>query len=447
MSTSPQAEPSSRFGGADARTRRALTASGGSLALRASTILSTFILTAVGTRELSSDEVAAWFILVSFTALQGLGDLGIMARLTTAVAEVRDPLGSGIESVGATYYASIRSAGLIAGTIAVGLSLVFFVLVGLGDPPTHSTIGLSVFCFAALSLATVPTQGPLRLLHGLQCGFAANLLSTLSNLLVVLALATVWFVGGVSLPVLVVLSSSATLIAGLLAGAYVRLTTPIRLTQLSGGSAVATIWGTAAASSPYLVMAAASVVAFSSDQIVLAILGGSKMVAEYSTSYRLFTQVPITLFSLLASLWPAISNARAELDHSWTRRVANRSWKLSIAAAMIASVPLLLYGEPLISWWTGGTVKVSLGLLVACAAYSIVNSAWAPLHFVLLGQGHVGFMARCMTVMAVLNIAVSVLLVGPLGAAGPVVGSAVSLGVAVLVPYVFAYRRLVLSNA
>ena len=439
-------ETAAHLPGGRERSRRALNASIGSIVLRVSTFITTLGATAIATREFSSTYVATWFILISLAAFQGLVDLGIMARLTTSIAEVRDPIGAGLGATEALYSSAIRGASKLSGSLGLGVGLIVLILALSSGETRASDTQLAVLCFVVISLLAIPFQGPLRLLHGLQNGFAANISLAASYLLVVTSVSLTWVLGGLSFPIFVALTGSPALLGGLLAGIVIRVTTSVRLVSLDDRGSATSVRKMVHLSSPYLVIAISTIVGFSSDQLVLAVLGNSEEVAQYATTYRMFTQVPITVYLALASLWPAAANARVEGDGKWIHQTTARTWRLSILCTGIASIPLLIFGTELISWWTGDTVTVSFGLLGACAMYSVVNAAWSPLHFALLGQGLVGFMARCMALMAAANIVISASLVKPLGASGPVVGSTISLGVMVVLPYMRAYRRAVLSD-
>jgi len=422
------------------RSRAVTRAALASIVLRVATIASTLVATGVAARMLDGSGLTLWFVLLSLVGLQGLGDLGLWSRMTTAVAEIRDPFGAGAEQVARLYHGTVRTT--IRAGIAVAMAGVTVTALTLGR--TNRGELRVVLAFILVFAAGIPVQAPLRLLYALQRGATANLAIAAANLVTLGGVTLLYLMSADDLTAFTILTTSTALLSGGLAWLVVRASTPF---HRFSAAATPNLRSTLSESWPYIAVAAASVVAFSSDQVLLAWLATDSDVAEYGTTYRIFTMIPVTVYLGAQALWPATASARSGGDRDWIRTTTRRVLGASLALTGVCVALLLALGGPLIKWWTGGLVRPGALMLVACSAYALVTAIWSPLHFVLMGRGRIRLQANCMLLMAPLNIVVSAVLIKPFGAAGPVIGSATVFSVAVVVPYVVASRDIFFSKS
>ena len=83
----------------------------------------------------------------------------------------------------------------------------------------------------------------------------------------------------------------------------------------------------------------------------------------------------LQIFSYLsAALWPAFGEALARSDYVWARRAYNRSLLIGMGMGFATIIPLLLFGQRIISWWAGAEVVPSTMLLVGWAGWFLVSS-------------------------------------------------------------------------
>jgi O-antigen/teichoic acid export membrane protein len=368
--------------------------------------------------------------------LHGLADLGLLSRLTTAVAEIRDPFGSGAAQVAALHRGTVRATARVSSLVALAAVVVAVAALSRDDRELLDTVVAFIVAFAV----AIPLQAPLRLLHGLQRVATANLLTAAGAVAGLIGVLLFYHASGDSLTVFTILTTSGMLVSGALAWLVVRTTTPFHRGQTPIPPIV--LGGVLRESWPYVATAAATLVAFSSDHLLLAWLGDDSAVAEYATTYRLFTLVPVTVYLAAYALWPAAADARSDTDREWLRSTTKRVLSASFATTGLWVIGMLAFGNEIVSWWTDGAVRPGALLLVSCGAYALIHAIWSPLHFVLVGDGQIRFQATCMLLMAPVNIAISALLIGPYAAAGPVIGSAIALSTMVVVPYLARSRRV-----
>jgi O-antigen/teichoic acid export membrane protein len=401
-------------------------AASGSLVQRFVALGTSLVATAVATRHLEGPELTIWFVVMSLVVLQSVADLGMMAQLTTAVAST-----SG-RSRGQDIQGLLSNAIRSATVVGIGLFGTAFVALAISGADEAWLV------FVAMSACTVPLQGSVRVLHGLQRGGAVSLASALAYLIMLVGLIGVLVNGEVPLTALVAISTSPPLVTGVLCLLVLHRTTEFRvwLPPRGGGYFRATV----VASTPYLTIAVASLIAFSSDSMVLSVTTNDSDVAQYSLAYRLFTQAPILIYFLTSALWPAVADAGANADEAWSASAVRRSFIVSVSTVGAASFLLLFVGNRLISLWAGSEFQASTSLLWWAAAYSVVHAMWSPLHFAMMGCNRTAFVAKTMVLMATLNIVLSIPLAAKFGAPGPIVGSVVSLFFLVVVPYLRVFQ-------
>jgi O-antigen/teichoic acid export membrane protein len=414
------------------RSRLALMAASGSLVFRVVSIASTILATAVAARDLTPGELTLWFVLLSLTAFQGLADLGLMSELTSAVAVVdaQDREAAIQLLLGTTTRAALSISIPLFSFLAVVMAL--------------SGASSAFWILGVVMLLTIPLQGPVRVLHGLQRGAVANIAAALAQVLLLAALVACWAADALTMPRIVFLTTAAPMLGGLGCLIALHRTTSIRWTLRI--TEALDIRASLRRSSSFLVIAVASAVAFSTDSIVLSLFQDDQDVAQYSIVYRLFTQGPIFVYFFATGLWPAVADALRAGDADWFRFAIRRSLIMAVTAIGSLSISLIFLANEIIRFWAGPQFLATPLLLVAAACYAVVHAVWSPLHFTLVGLGQVTFVARSMAAMALANIAVSIPLAIRLGAPGPILGSAATVLVFLVIPYFLAYRRASLQG-
>jgi Na+-driven multidrug efflux pump len=105
------------------------------------------------------------------------------------------------------------------------------------------------------------------------------------------------------------------------------------------------------------------------------------------------------------------------------------------AIGLIGAALLVVGGGALINSLSRGNVHPSAGLLVGLAIWTVLMSAGTALAMFLNAAHVVRPQVICSSLMAVLNIALSIILARKIGVAGLVWGSVISYTVCIVVPY------------
>jgi O-antigen/teichoic acid export membrane protein len=157
-------------------------------------------------------------------------------------------------------------------------------------------------------------------------------------------------------------------------------------------------------------------------------------VAHYSVAQRLFIIPPLLLGFVVAPLWPAYQQAKARGDHAWIRRTFRRSLWLATAVAVPYVVVAVLAGPWLISRWVGPEFVVTLGQLLAFAAWCLCCCLGGVVAMLLNGLGVLAPQAVLALVNTAVSVALKIYLTKRLALEGLAWGAALSTLTLVLLP-------------
>ena len=200
----------------------------------------------------------------------------------------------------------------------------------------------------------------------------------------------------------------------------------------------------------FFVLQAASAIAYSSDNLILAHLIGPLAVAEFTVVYQLFSVGPTLLSMFLIPLWPAYGEAIVRGDGEWIRKTFRRSIAVGLLFNVPYSVLLMLFGNRVIHLWVGDQVSASSVVLSAFGIWTMMNSFNGANAMFLNGANAMKFQASCATLMACANLALSIVLTRIIGLSGVIWGSIISQTIFVLLPgsvYISRHMRRFVPSA
>ena len=124
----------------------------------------------------------------------------------------------------------------------------------------------------------------------------------------------------------------------------------------------------------FLGLQMAMVVAFASDNLIVARLLGVEAVPDLAVPFKLFGFVPMLLGFVMAPLWPAYGDAIAKRDFGWIKKTLKRSLGLSIAISAAASS--CSWAREIGSSTSGRTAQIgaSMSLLLGLAAWTMLSA-------------------------------------------------------------------------
>jgi len=437
----------SETGRAQERHRRILLTAISSLAAKGIAFLSMIISVPLTIGYLGVERYGLWMTISAVVAMLGFADFGLGNGLLNVLSHAhgRDERGTARAYVSSAFF-MLSAIGLaVLLTLAVVYPLVpwprfFNVSTALAAREAGPAVAVVIACFAvALPLGVVD-----RIQIGYQDGFINNLWSCAGSLLGLILL-VVAVVHRASLPWLVLAVSGAPALVAIGNGAILfGLQRPWLRPRLADATwkALRTV---SALGIYFFVLQLAVVIAYASDNLVVARVLGAAAVAQYAVPYRLFAIPSIMLTTLLGPLWPAYGEAVARGDSQWVRRTLFRSIKWSVLFSSAASVLLIFFGRWIIFWWAGPQIRPSTMLLVGLGVWTTLGTLGQTIAAFLNGINVLRFQAVTGILMALCNLGLSIILARTWGVAGVIWGTVIAYAALVTLPTLCVLPRLLRS--
>ena len=384
-------------------------------------------------RHFGADAFAQYNLLATFPTLMPFTDLGIGAVILNTVASSTDPsrdsavrrtittavrvlLGSAlaISTIGIVIMllgGKLMEGGGLTATVcliiyaaALPLSVGQRVIIGLGRSATQvisqGVVSPAMSCFLLLAIVT-----------GLGRGNAVSIYSYIANALVsVICIVVAW-------------RATRPLFREALKDVpHLRSVRGVRIVNTAG---------------PQLLQSLAIPIAFQTDQLLLSHLGQSQALAEYGLANRLFNMLTQTVMAAGVAMWPMFAKARADkrIESPFKPAIAFSGGGFLLALALVAITP---WAARVMS---GGEVVLPSVLVWAFAAYVAVEAGKQPLGMYMTDPRGLQFQVIPVLVLVPMNLAVSWVLIGPFDAAGPILGSVISVILCQILPYAWWVRR------
>jgi O-antigen/teichoic acid export membrane protein len=192
----------------------------------------------------------------------------------------------------------------------------------------------------------------------------------------------------------------------------------------------------------FFVLQLAAALAFTSDNLVAAQVLGPEAVPEYAVTLQLFSLPAMILGTLFNPLWPAYGEAVTRGDIIWVRQTLKRSLLLAAVVAGLPSVVLVLWGAPLIHWWTGTFITPSFWLLLGLASWTVLQALGNAVAMFLNGASVIRLQVICASLLAVVGLAAKIILARKFGLPGIAWATVLAYSVLVAAPYLVAVPRI-----
>jgi O-antigen/teichoic acid export membrane protein len=184
-----------------------------------------------------------------------------------------------------------------------------------------------------------------------------------------------------------------------------------------------------------------SAVALQSDILIVSRQLTANDVTDFTLLSRLFFVVPTLLTYAFQTLLPVYSKTLAEGALDQTRAVFRRAMRISLVAGVAASLFLAVAAPTIILIWTGHEVDVSTATLLLFATWATLYAVGPNVGTLINAARAVRFTVITSSVMAVVNVALSIALTDRIGLAGPIAGTVLSTFICLLAPAIWWYRH------
>ena len=170
-----------------------------------------------------------------------------------------------------------------------------------------------------------------------------------------------------------------------------------------------------------------SLLAFRSDAIVIGAHLAPDQVTYFDMGNKFFEPMSGLLIAVGAVVMPMATRLRATGERDELRRVFLTWSKICLSIVLLIGLYLLVLGPEFLAWWVGPDFAVPSGrvLQVLMLSFLVYLPVRGVALAVLLGLGKPALPALALLAMGVLNLAISLALVRPLGILGVAIGTAV----------------------
>jgi O-antigen/teichoic acid export membrane protein len=193
----------------------------------------------------------------------------------------------------------------------------------------------------------------------------------------------------------------------------------------------------------FLLIQAASIVVFSTDNIIVSHYLGAAEVTPYSVTWRVVGLGAVLQTLVFPALWPAYAEAQVRGDIEWIRRTFTVVIRTTVALNIAWALFLITFGRIGIRLWAGPAAVPPRSLLVAMAAWSVIAGFTTAQSCLLGALNRTRVQAIASVLAAIVNVALSILLVERIGSLGVILGTILSYIVVLVVPQTIAVLSVV----
>lgn len=387
-------------------------------------------------RYLGAERYGAWITISSVLVFLGFSDFGLASSLTNALGKAfgEDDRERARRYVTTTLFALSVVAVLlvIAGiTFAKPIARLIFPSVNPslldGEIIPALVIALSIF---ALNFPLMVTN---RVLAAYQENATANLwimASSVANLIGILVV--IWFRGG--LPLLVIGSAGAGLVVNAISSIWLFRWHKPWLAPTRSSTDMQFVRELFSTSWKFFIANVAWLINSQTDNLIIAHYLGPTQVTPYGVTFRLFAYATLIQSLVSASLWPAYTEALARKDFEWIRGIFKKNLKWSLVIAVGVLSVLTLFGQAIIRIWAGSVAVPVFSVIVWMAIWNVILAYLFVAGSLLQATNHVTGLSIYGSITAVLNIALSIVLVQSYGISGVIAATVIAYTIASLIP-------------
>ena len=398
-----------------------------------------FALTPFMVHRLGAANYGLWVLVASLVAYGNLLDLGVGAAVTKYVAELR---ARGRPDEASDLIATALAMYCVVALLVVLASVPFALVVPhlFNIAPEQRSDARWVVFLTGLALAVrLPTTTAYAVLRGLQRFDLNNLIGVSATIFQAAAIVAVLLLGGgvVGLAAIVIPLTLLTQVPMLL---VIRHIAPDLRFGFRGAQRrlVRTV---ASVSTSLLVINGASVVKTETDQVVIAAALPLATVAPYSLAQRI-GQLPMMLtYQFVRVLFPLASELHGTEDRARLRALYVGSTRLTLALFVPVGAGLMVLAKPFLAAWVGQRFAADAHIAVILIAAGLFDMPMLPAASMMMGTNAHRPLAIFVGASALLNLGLSVALVGRMGVTGVALATLVATGLQALVVVPFAMRH------
>lgn len=182
---------------------------------------------------------------------------------------------------------------------------------------------------------------------------------------------------------------------------------------------------------------------YSADALVIGAFLNTAAIAAWTVGQRLAQLAQQITNQLNDTLFPAVVDSDAARRDERLQLILVQGIKLSLALAAPLCLGLIMMADSLVHTWVGGKFADSVAPLQIMLTVVLVRASTSSANLILKGAGQHRLLAFTNATTAVVNVVLSIILIGPLGLNGVALGTLIPVACsAVFVLYPAACRRV-----
>jgi len=192
----------------------------------------------------------------------------------------------------------------------------------------------------------------------------------------------------------------------------------------------------------FFILGLFTLIANSSDNLVIAHTLGVKSVAGYEIVKKIFMFSMLTQF-VIEPLWPAFGEAIQTRDYNWAKKTLTKALIYSISVGAILTLPLLFFGRQIITFWVGKEFTPSWLLLLGFYIFIFLANYGCVMSTFLNSGKLIAKQIIMIGLAATSSIILKIYLSGMIGSSGIIWAKILSYGVFYVIPsYKLAFNYL-----
>jgi O-antigen/teichoic acid export membrane protein len=197
--------------------------------------------------------------------------------------------------------------------------------------------------------------------------------------------------------------------------------------------------------SGFFILQIAGLIVFNSDNIVITHFLGPAAVTPYNVTWRLVGYASVLQTFMFPALWPAYSEAYVRGDIHWIRKTYWYVMKLTISTTGAFCIMFLIFGRIIIRYWAGHAAVPAQSLVVTMCAWVMISAVMNNEACLLVATNVIRLQVWIGVIAAIINLALSILLVLRIGVLGVIMGTVLSYIVIVVGPQTWKVAQLMKS--
>jgi O-antigen/teichoic acid export membrane protein len=177
------------------------------------------------------------------------------------------------------------------------------------------------------------------------------------------------------------------------------------------------------------------------DIFLLGIYKTNKEVAVYNIALRISEVISFGLVIINFVLAPLVAKLFEDREMRKLQRLITRSARAVLLISLPSAILIIVFRQPILSFFQVNTVNGNLGLLILCFG-QIINILSGSVGLLLVMTGHQKFSITSLLVGTVANIILNIILVPQYGLIGTAIATSASLVLWNLLMLVFVNRKL-----